>query len=78
MSHYYTEYARMIVEKHGRAFLATLNAKDTEDLVGDDLSIFCPERQEIVGVALEVGAIVGDDAPPTNPRRKYGRDAMFR
>ena len=78
MSHYYTEYAHLIIEKHGRAFLATLSAKDTEDLVGDELAAFCPERQEVVGVALEISTIVGDDAPPANPRRKYGRDAMFR
>lgn len=78
MSHYYTEYARMIIEKHGKAFLATLSAKGIEDLVGDDLSAFCPERQEVVGVAVEVGVLVGDMAAPVMPMRRRGRDVMFR
>jgi hypothetical protein len=78
VSHYYTEYARMIIEKHGKAFLASLDTQGIEDLVGDELAAFCPERQEVVGVAVEVGVLVGDMAAPVMPMRRRGRDAMFR
>jgi hypothetical protein len=33
VSHYYTEYARMIIGKHGKGALADLGAQAIEDLV---------------------------------------------
>jgi len=78
MSHYYTDYAHLIIEKHGKAKLAALGAQGLEDLVASELAAFCPERQEVVGVAVEVGVLVGDMAPPANPKRRRGLEAMFR
>jgi hypothetical protein len=78
VSHYYTEYAHMLIDKHGKAKLAALSAQELEDLVATELAAFCPEHQEVVGVAIEVGVLVGDMAPPVMPMRRRGRDVMFR
>jgi Flp pilus assembly CpaE family ATPase len=78
MSHYYTDYAHLIIDKHGKTKMAELSAQALEDLVASELAAFCPERQEVVGVAVEVGVLVGDMAAPVMPMRRRGRDAMFR
>lgn len=78
MSHYYTEYAHLLIDKHGKAKLAGLSAQGLEDLVATELAAFCPARQEVVGVAVELSVLVGDMAPPANQRRGPGLSAMFR
>ena len=67
----------MLIDKRGAGNISAMSESERREMIVNELGAFAPEPEEILGVLLALGDMVGDNSRPVLPRRKTGHDAMF-